>query len=123
MRLGVRGPPLLAAICALSVAQAQAQTTPPLTGIQLEDAVEAATSDGLSRELSPTPIVRSVTIIWIGRTKRTVAGELSMLIHVDWPSNARGDAAQFAGYSVEVVVSIDQAGRWKNTRANTFIAG
>jgi len=44
-------------------------------------------------------------------------------VHVDWPSNARGDAAQFAGYLVEVVVSIDQAGRWKNTRANTFIAG
>jgi len=33
------------------------------------------------------------------------------------------NAGQFAGYLVEVVVSIDQAGRWKNTRANTFIAG
>ncbi|WP_373061526.1 hypothetical protein [Gemmatimonas sp.] len=93
MKPGVRCLPIMLAMCALNAASVQAQTT-PLSGSQLEDAVEAATSVGLARELRPTPI-----------------------------AHARGNAGQFAGYSVEVVVSKDQAGRWKNTKATTFIAG
>ena len=67
--------------------------------------------------------VRPVTIISIGQTKWTSAGDISMLVHVNWPSKAQGNAGQFAGYSVEVVISKDQAGRWRNTKATTFIAG
>ena len=67
--------------------------------------------------------VRPVTIIWIGQTKRTNADDISMLVHVNWPSKAQGNAGQFAGYLVEVVISKDQAGRWRNTKATTFIAG
>lgn len=108
-------------------------------------AARLATTVGLSRGVLPVTIarshrsallncptgvlnadcrfVRSVTIIWIGQTKRTGSGDISMLVHVNWPSKAQGNAGQFAGYSVEVVISKDQTGRWRNTKATTFIAG
>ena len=108
-------------------------------------AARLATTVGLSRGVLPVTITRShrnalldcpsgvlnadcrfvrpVTIIWIGQTKRTGAGDISMLVHVNWPSKAQSNAGQFAGYSVEVVISKDQAGRWRNTKATTFITG
>jgi hypothetical protein len=72
---------------------------------------------------SACTFTKSTTSVWIGKTSRVADNQVSVLVHVMSPSTSTLDRNRISGYSVEVIVQKDQAGRWTAARMGKVVAG
>lgn len=77
-----------------------------------------------TQTISPTcTFTRSVTSVWVGKTSRLSADQMSVLVHVMYPSNSEAFKNGIDGFTMEVIVKKDQAGRWSGARRGIVAAG